>query len=106
MKVFLAQPEVQKKLDELFADEESDKFKRTLHLSQFLMAELYPHIIRHWRIPVSKAAGLQLVPRMLWRVGSHVDLMEQQLQVETLMKKNIQELEYLAAEINKRRKEL
>mmetsp|Transcript_90563 Transcript_90563/g.196049 ORF Transcript_90563/g.196049 Transcript_90563/m.196049 type:complete len:298 (+) Transcript_90563:3-896(+) len=86
MKVVLEAPEVQSKLDEMQATHGGSEYKHRLYLSQLLMAEVYPSVMQMFSLPCSKADSLRLIPASLTYVQDHLDLLEQQLEVELLMR--------------------
>mmetsp|Transcript_75339 Transcript_75339/g.228324 ORF Transcript_75339/g.228324 Transcript_75339/m.228324 type:complete len:248 (-) Transcript_75339:306-1049(-) len=86
MRVHLEKPDVQAQLDEMEAKAKGDEFKHKMHLSELLMCDVYPAILRKYGLPCNKAEGLMLVPSAMGETSCHLELLELQLEVERLMR--------------------
>merc|ERR1712187_363418 len=86
LKSYLEKPDVQKELDQMEKEANGDNYKLKVLISKLLMEEAYPPIIKHYGIKANKAMALSVLPQAMGEVSRHLDLLEQRLIVETLMR--------------------
>jgi len=78
--------EIQAKLDELEREAMGDQNKQRLLLSEVLMQEAYPDIMRLFNVPCTKPQSLFLLPSAMYEVDRHLDLLELHAKVEHIMR--------------------
>jgi len=85
LKSFLTRKEIQKKLDSMQKESNTDGSWR-IALSQLLMTEAYPAIFRHYGAELEGVDSVLTILSGMREVGNFLELQYQQLEVEILMR--------------------